>query len=109
MRRVACALTASIALMFGALTSASAGCYGECNGYQDDYGALWRCLPRAGYRSATFGCIRDGYSEAPAYSSGPVYSNGPVSSNGPVYANGPAYSERIVLLRGRCALSHHLL
>jgi hypothetical protein len=36
MRGVAYALTASVALVFGALTSASAGCYGECNGYQDN-------------------------------------------------------------------------
>ena len=38
MRGVAYALTASVALMVGALTSASAGCYGECNGYQDNRG-----------------------------------------------------------------------
>ena len=37
MRRVAYALTASVALVFGALTPASAGCYGECNGYQESY------------------------------------------------------------------------
>ena len=36
MRGVAYALTASVALVCGALTSASAGCYGECNGYQDN-------------------------------------------------------------------------
>ena len=37
MRGVAYALTASVALMFGALTQASAGCYGgDCNGYQGD-------------------------------------------------------------------------
>ena len=35
MRRVAYALAASVALMVGALAPASAGCYGECNGYQD--------------------------------------------------------------------------
>ena len=46
MRGVAYALTASVALLFGALTSASAGCYGECNGYQDNrYG-------RAGLRAS---------------------------------------------------------
>ena len=32
MRRVAYALMASGVLMLGALTSAFAGCYGECNG-----------------------------------------------------------------------------
>ena len=42
MRGVAYALTASLALMVSVLTQASAGCYGECNGYQDNrsvYGA----------------------------------------------------------------------
>ena len=35
MRRIACALAASVALMFGALTQASASCYGgDCYGYQ---------------------------------------------------------------------------
>ena len=38
MRGVAYALTTSVALMLGALTSASAGCYGDCNGYQDNRG-----------------------------------------------------------------------
>jgi hypothetical protein len=36
MRGVAYALTASLALMVSVLTQASAGCYGECNGYQDN-------------------------------------------------------------------------
>ena len=35
MRGVAYAFVASVALLFGALTQASAGCYGECNGYQE--------------------------------------------------------------------------
>src|ERR1700741_4384955 len=42
MRGVAYALTASLALMVSVLTQASAGGYGECNGYQDNrygYGA----------------------------------------------------------------------
>src|ERR1051326_6080606 len=40
MRGVAYALTASLALMVGVLTQASAGCYGECNGYKENrYGA----------------------------------------------------------------------
>ena len=58
MRGVAYALMASVALMFGALTSASAGCYGDCNGYQDNRGADY------GYRN---GYDRPVYRE-PAYS-----------------------------------------
>ena len=35
MRGVAYALIASTLLLFGASTSASAGCYGDCDGYGD--------------------------------------------------------------------------
>ena len=38
MRGVAYALMTSLALVLGAMTQASAGCYGECNGYQDNRG-----------------------------------------------------------------------
>jgi len=38
MRGVACALIASAALLFGASTQASAGCYGNCDRDRDGYG-----------------------------------------------------------------------
>jgi hypothetical protein len=63
MKGVAYALTASVALVFGALTSASAGCYGEC--YQD-------------YRGAP---VYERYSERPVYRE----RYAPVSYEGPRY------------------------
>ena len=66
MRGVAYALTASAALAFGALSSASAGCYGECNGYQDNrYGPP--AYERPAYREP-------GYERS--YYGGPRYYNG---------------------------------
>jgi len=79
MKGVAYAFAALVAL-FGALTQASAGCYGECNGYQDN----------RGYQPA-------GYAGGPAYADGPVYSSGPgYYDNGPrghtvYYERGPEY------------------
>src|SRR5882757_8501914 len=81
MRRVASVLMACGALMIGALTSASAGCYGECNGYQDNRGG-------GPYEPTVY---REGYGGA-AYSSGPSYYDG----GGPryhttYYEQGPEY------------------
>src|SRR5471030_3128849 len=78
MRGVAYALTTSVALMLGALTSASAGCYGDCTGYQDNRGG--------GYGSG-YSYDRPGYRE-PAYSERPVYRE-PAYSESPAYDSGP--------------------
>lgn len=77
MRGVAYALTASVALVFGALTPASAGCYGECNGYQE--GGY-----RGGAPSYERSVYRERYSEAPAYDEGPRYRT-------TYYVRGPEY------------------
>jgi hypothetical protein len=78
MRGVAYALTASAALMFGALSSASAGCYGECNGYQDN---------RYGGGPA----YREGYAEpAGYYNGGPRYYEG-ARGHTVYYERGPEY------------------
>jgi hypothetical protein len=77
MRGVAYTLL-SVALMFGALTSASAGCYGDCTGYQDNRGAGYgygNGYDRPVYREPA-------YSEAPAYDASPrghtvYYERGP--------------------------------
>jgi hypothetical protein len=81
MRGVAYALTASVVLMLGALTSASAGCYGDCTGYQDN-------------RDRGYGYDRPAYRE-PAYDSGPrghtvYYERGPEYQTG-YYEERPAY------------------
>jgi len=55
MRGVAYALTASLALMVSVLTQASAGCYGECNGYQDNrYGGAPDGYQRSYYDGARY-------------------------------------------------------
>src|SRR5689334_4752540 len=78
MRGVAYALTTSVALMLGALTQASAGCYGDCTGYQDNRGGYG-----PGYSS--------GYSDRPVYRE-PAYSydSGP-RGHTVYYERGPEY------------------
>jgi len=82
MRGVAYALTASLALMVSVLTQASAGCYGECNGYQDN---------RYGYGAP------DGYQRS--YYDGARYDDGP-RGHTVYYERGPeipvSYYERPV-------------
>src|SRR4051794_6853396 len=79
MRGVAYTLL-SVALMFGALTSASAGCYGDCTGYQDNRGAGYGYGYGNGYDRPVY--REPAYSEAPAYDAGPrghtvYYERGP--------------------------------
>lgn len=68
MRGVLYALAASVALMVGALTPASAGCYGECNGYRDFSGSDYRddygVRDRVSYSSGRYG-HRDYYDGRP--------------------------------------------
>ena len=102
MRRVAYALTASVALMFGAATQASAGCYGgDCNGYQGDgyYGGERTYYEGSRYYdSGSRGTtvyyergpeIQTGYYERPLYRGG--YST---DYNGDGYADGYAPTYR---------------
>src|SRR6185369_12885309 len=66
---VAYTLMASVVLMFSALTSVSAGCYGDCTGYVDN-------------RGSGYGYSEPGYSEPGYYDAGPrghtvYYERGP--------------------------------
>ncbi len=74
MRGVAYALMASSALSIGELTSASAGCYGECNGYQE-----------GGYRGQP---SYQNYSDRPVYREPSSYS---YSEGSRYYGDGPRY------------------
>ena len=107
MRRVAYALTASVALMFGAATQASAGCYGgDCNGYQGDgyYGGERTYYEGSRYYdSGSRGTtvyyergpeIQTGYYERPLYRGG--YG---ADYNGDGYADGYAPTYRSAVLR----------
>src|SRR5947209_1270988 len=90
MRGVAYALMLSVALMFGVLTSASAGCYGDCTGYQDNRGADYGY--GNGYNRPVY--REPAYSE-PAYDAGPrghtvYYERGPEYQTG-YYEERPAY------------------
>jgi hypothetical protein len=73
MRKVAYALFAFAALTLHAPSPASAGCYGECNGYRD-YG----------------GDNYDRYDERPTYRSSSYYDNGP-RYHTTYYVRGPEY------------------
>ena len=75
MKGVAYAFAALVAL-FGALTQVSAGCYGECNGYQDN---------RSGYGGGP-----GYYDDRPAYSNAGYYDNGP-RGHTVYYERGPEY------------------
>ena len=82
MRRVAYALTASIALMFGALTPVSAGCYGDCTGYQE-----------GGYREGNRGpSSYENYSDRPYYRGRSSYYNEGPRYHTTYYERGPEYS-----------------
>ena len=82
MRRVAYALTASVALMIGALTPASAGCYGECNGYQESY--------RSGSPSYERYSDRPYYGDR-SYSDSSRYEGSRYSSGSSYYSGSPRY------------------
>jgi hypothetical protein len=98
MRRVVYALTASVALMFGATTQASAGCYGyECDGYRDDhrysspsYSSGYSERPYYGDRGGYYTTSRY-YEGAPRYHT-TYYERGPEIQTG--YYERPAYSYR---------------
>jgi hypothetical protein len=69
------------AFLIGALTPASAGCYGECNGYQDNRG-------RGYYEGPAY---RDGYSAPAYYSTGARYYDGGPRGHTVYYERGPEY------------------
>lgn len=86
MRQVAYALAASCALMLGALTSASAGCYGECNGYRDYRSAP----PYERYERPAYRPYDDSGYREPAYRESSYYDDGP-RYHTTYYVRGPEY------------------